>query len=232
MKAIENTIRAIFPSTAAGMVSCGLASHILERDKGATFTSVDWTNGYFMTFDPTIAKDMTSFFSKYKAPEVFRKDCDGVMIFEENDKRYLFLTELKSSFDTTRVCEAKTQLLSSYLKINMLLNLTQGWKNEGTIVKGFIVSPAPNKDKRAEWKRDARAAANSSKRFDYSDKIFCGKLLNCIDQKKPMLLHGYDSHHLAPCRLGERGIFPEMELHYVEVPAGQTSLTLDARQYL
>lgn len=232
MNAIENTFRAIFTAKSPAMVSKDAVSHIVERDKGASFTNVDWTNGYFMTFDPSIAKDMTSFFAKYGAPEVFQKDCDGVMIFEEKEQRYLYLTELKSSFDARRICEAKTQLLSTYLKINMLLNLTQGWKNEKTIVKGFIVSPGPDKNKRAEWKRDARAAKYSSNRFRYSDTIFCGKLLGCTDSKIPLLLKPQESHHLAPCRLGERGIFPEIELHYVEVPAGQTSMTLDARDYL
>ncbi len=235
MQAIRNSILALFPERGPMLVDMGDCSHIEERDPGASFTGLTWKGAYFLTLNPQIAKDMTGFFSSYKARPVFFKDCDGITMFEENDRRYMFLSELKSSFDTDRIAEAKTQILSSFLKINMLLTLTQYWQLENTRVKGFIVAPPPrDPDKVSEWKRDWQKSkyASPGKRQKYNASVFCGQLLWHAEKGRPLRLTPESSFHLGPCRLGSRGIFDSMDLYYVPVPVGQQQLTLNVTDYL
>lgn len=227
MVAIENTFKAIFPREARNLVHFGTTSHIHEDGTDATFTDLTWTNAYFLIFNPAIAEDMSGFFTKHSAKTVFLKNCDGVLMFKENNKRYLYLSEMKSSFVFQDIAEAKSQLLSTYLKLNMLLNLTSGYRNEDITVKGFIISHGPDAEKKRDLQKYQELPEEKRKKAYYN---FCIKLLH--KGKVGWRIRPCDSYNLAPCRLGDRGIFPEMELHYVEVPAGQTSLTLDARQYL
>ena len=227
MKAIENTFRAIFAQDAPNLISFGATSSIHENGADATFTDLTWTNAEFLTFNPAIAEDMSGFFTKHSARQVFLKNCDGVMMFEEDGRRYLYLSEMKSSFKFDDIAEAKSQLLSTYLKLNMLLNLASGYHNEDITVKGFIISHGPDAEKKADLRKYRQLPEKKRKKAHYN---FCLKLLE--KGKKGWHIRPSESYNLAPCRLGERGIFPELELHYVEVPAGQTSLTLDARKYL
>lgn len=231
MDAIRNTLLALFPAKGAEMARIGQASIIDERDTGATFTRFEWNGSRFLTLQSCIAKDMTSFFQSYGAQSIFNKDCDGVTIFEDRDKRYLFLTELKSSFDQ-RIAEAKHQLLSSLLKINLLLTLTPGWQIEKTIIKGFIVSPRPGETKASEWKRDYRRHANSARRHEFRKDAFCGQLLMLADRKQPMTLTPETSHHLGPCRLGARAVPPRIYLYYIPVPPDTASYATTVAPYL
>lgn len=40
--------------------------------------------------DPAIVKDLTSFFQKAGAADIFHNDCDGITVLEENGKNIFF----------------------------------------------------------------------------------------------------------------------------------------------
>ena len=58
----------------------------------------------------------------------------------------MFLTELKSQFDNTQLVKAKAQIIASFIKTNMVLNLASCYRIEDYIVKGFIVSRPPTSE--------------------------------------------------------------------------------------
>lgn len=76
---------------------------IVEHDKGASIKRVTWTNSDFFHLNHDLAKDMKPFFEGAMAPDIFWKDCDGIIFFEKEGKKYMFLTELKSKFDSIQL---------------------------------------------------------------------------------------------------------------------------------
>lgn len=222
LNSIANSFKAIFPSEHANL--CEWKDSVVsieEKEKNATFTEFKWTGNRFLWLNPVIAKEMSSFFTKRKSQEILLKDCDGVMMFEEKDQPFLFLSELKSSFSTGEIAKAKTQILSSYLKFNMLLTLMQNWKNENVTAKGFIISPAPKASFRSELKRDAGKAKNSKDRYKHYEKIWSWTLIS--SGKNGVKITPYESFHLDPCKFGERGVFKEITFYFIEVPDGASS---------
>lgn len=233
MKRILETFRAIFPHASSSMVWVDDTSTIVERESGAELRKAEWTNSEFLTFDPGIAKTMSGFFKSQGAVEIFRKDCDGVMMFENGSERYMYLTELKTSFGTKEISKAKSQILSTFLKMNMLLNLAPGYKTERLNVKGFIISREPD----AEFKSDLRKSGMLAEaRPDYR---FCHKLirngectLNPTQAIKSWDIEPSASFNLRNCKLGERGIFSSIALHYIPLPKDADFVTLDAKMFL
>lgn len=232
MNAIINSFKAIFPIDADKMVKRQDNCSITETGAKATLKDFTWEGSDLLIFEPLIAEKMSGFFKQYNAIDVFMHNCDGVMLHEANDSKYLFITELKSSFDTKDIAKAKKQIISSYLKFNMLLNLAQYWKNENIVTCGFIVSHGPKHQFRSELKRDAAKIQNSKDRHLYAEKYFCGKLLQSADKGKYMEITPYNSYHLSECMLGERGVFPVMKLYYIEVPQDQSHYTQLVTDYL
>ena len=74
---------------------------VKEKSASAKVREVVWCNADFQYIDPTIVKDMTSFFQKSGAPDIFHADCDGILIFEGNDgRKYMFFSELYGAYET------------------------------------------------------------------------------------------------------------------------------------
>lgn len=222
LNSIHNSFKAIFPTEHQNMLSWEYGKvTIQERDKIATFKEFTWEGDRFLSFNQEIAKDFKSFFDKRNSVEIFHKDCDGVMMFEKGENQYMYLSELKSSFSTEQTAKAKKQILSSYLKFNLLLTLTQHWENENIITKGFIISPAPKKAFLSSLKRDAQKILNSAKRHEYNEKVWSWRLIS--SGNNGVTITPGESHHLSPCKLGERGIFPKITFYFIEVPDGAAS---------
>ena len=202
---------------------------IHEHGPQATVTKVIWNNSDFNCIDQELVKDATSFFEICKAPEIFRKDCDGIMTFEHNGQKYMFLTELKSGFSTQDLYKAKTQIIASFIKTNMILHMLSSYRLEDYIIKGFIVGHPPKNDFLGSLHQLTSLPGNHQTRLEYSlaMKIF-------IDHRKSksISLKPTDFNCIHNLPFGQRGIFPKIELHYIEVPIGQTSITLDATKYV
>lgn len=201
---------------------------VLEHDAGAAVRKVTWTSADFSHFDHSLAKDMTSFFQIAKSPDIFHLDCDGVVMFENNGKKYMFLTELKSKFATQTLYHAKTQIISSFLKTNMFLHLSNCYKLEDYTIKGFIVGYAPAPDFTINMHKGSMLPGKSQKyrEFQLAHRLFIRNRLQKI------ILKPTDFLCLKGMPIGERGIFPEIELHYITMPDGSSEITLDANAYL
>lgn len=201
---------------------------VIEHESGASVKKVVWTGADFQYWDHQMAKDMTSFFNIANSPEVFRKDCDGVMLFEKDGKKYMFLTELKSKFDTEKLHHAKTQIVSSFLKTNMLLHLSNKYKLEDYTIKGFIVGYPPKSDFVFNMDKGSMLSGGSSRarEFGLTIKLFIKNDTHTI------LLRPSDVYCLKSLPLGSRGIFPEIELHFIPVPSGSSDITLKVEDYL
>ena len=234
MQAIANSIQGIFPKTHKQMAWFDNRCIVTETGPNASFTKLIWTNAQFLILNSNLAKDLKGFFEKNKSVGLFHDDCDSLILFEHADERFLYASEMKSSFNTKEIAHAKEQLISSILKINMLLNLTQYWQLEKTKVKAFIIAPSPvDSELIDEWIRDWQKKEHGDLRVKSNPvTIFCGKLLWHWRKGKPLLVTPTNSFHLGPCKIGERGFPNCLELRFIDVPAGDSTLTLDALSYI
>ena len=85
-------LKKLFPA----YVSTGYSRRSLtikETDIQAKVKEVIWTNSDFQNIEQKVVKDMTSFFQKAGTDDIFHHDCDGIMIFEEGGKKYMFFSE-------------------------------------------------------------------------------------------------------------------------------------------
>lgn len=202
---------------------------VKEKSASAKVREVVWCNADFQYIDPTIVKDMTSFFQKSGAPDIFHADCDGIMIFEGNDgRKYMFFSELKSSFDSSDIFYAKDQIISSYLKINLIMHLLRCYNPDDFIVKGFIMCLPPDRN----YLRDLYKQQFTKPGSKYSTEADFTLDLCYNKEKQRVLLTPSDCHKLKGLPLGNTGIFRNIEFHYIEVPKGCSTITLDIAQYL
>lgn len=77
---------------------------------------------------------------------ITNQNCDGAYLVKNNDSTYdLVLFELKSNFDTTKIFEAKTQIVKSLIKLRILLKSTKLFSRiKLRRTYGIIVSKEPN----------------------------------------------------------------------------------------
>lgn len=206
---------------------CKNSVTINESSPNAKVKSVIWSNADFHYIDSMIVKDMTSFFELANSAKIFNLDCDGITIFEKNGNKYMFFSELKSSFDTRDIFHAKDQIISSYIKINMIMHLLRCYNSNDFIIKGFIICLPPNYNYlRDLYKQQLLNPGNKYK----SEADFVIEL--CYFKEKKMQLKPTDCFNLKDLPLGNFGIFKEMEFHYIEVPNESSNITLDINNYI
>ncbi len=201
---------------------------ISEKDSQAKVRKLTLANGTcFQYIDTAIVKDMTSFFQKANTDEIFHHDCDGMVIFDGNDgKKYLYIAELKSTFDSSDIYYAFKQIISSLVKIQMLLSLLPCYNPSDFVCKAFIVSLPPN----AQYLRDLqrKSISNKSNRYLTETEIV---LLLCYgnDKDKKLIVKPQDCHFFKDLPITG---FKEIELRHISVPAGNDSITLDVNSYI
>ncbi|GHT39918.1 hypothetical protein FACS189437_04670 [Bacteroidia bacterium] len=198
---------------------------IWEKDANAKVNEVKWINSDFDYIDTEIVKDLTSFFRLSQSHEIFHKDCDGIIVLEENGKKYIFLSELKSSFDTSDLYSAMHQIISSYIKINMVLHLLINYRNSDYIFKAFIISLPPQRDYISTLHKQLMLPSSSQFKVDadFSAELYVHKKVK---------LKATECEKLKGLQLGSNCLFKDLEFYYIDVPHGQNSITLDALSYL
>lgn len=200
---------------------------IMEQDPRSSVNRLVWTGADFQHLDHSLAKDMTSFFRMANSPAVFHHDCDGVVLFESGNKKYMFLCELKSGFDTAKLYEAKTQIISSFLKTNMLLHLYTSYKLEDYDIKGFIVGRPPKSDFLVNLHQQSMLSEKPKEReYNLARKLFIR------NPNHKIILKPTDFYCIKGLPLGNRGIFPKIELHFIGVSSPDSETTLDVSNYL
>lgn len=231
--ALDDFLKAVVPAYATNKL-VGVCT-VREQDSGATLKSVEWSNGSFVKIDHDMSKDMTGFFDKAKSPEIFRYDCDGVIFFEENGRKYMFLNELKSGFSTQELYHAKQQIISSFLKTNMLMHMSNTYHIEDFIVKGFIFTRSPKQDFLINLYRGDIARGDSAKMAEYH---LATKML--VDDTSDRFAKNITRIFMKPTEftclrglpLGDRGIFKQIELYHVIVPPSVSDYAMDVQLFL
>lgn len=227
--ALNDFLKAIVPAY-ANYIQSGRVE-ILEHESDAKVKCVEWTHSDFHHFDHTMCKDLKPFFETWaKSPKILYKDCDGVILFEHDGKKYMFLTELKSTFDTTQLMKAKTQIISSFIKTNMILNLASCYHLEDYIVKGFVISRPPTSEFLRSLRQITMLPGSS---LEFATRLFLGdKHKKWSDTEHKIKLRPVDCSCIKGLPLGDRGIFREIELYHIAVSAPNESVTLDVRNYI
>lgn len=218
-------LKVLFPKYS--MEYCKETVSVKENSSTAKVKELIWFNSDFHKIDSTIVKDMKSFFEKAQSSDIFYLDCDGIVIFEKEGKKYMFFSELKSTFDTSDIFHAKDQIISSYIKINMLMHLLRCYNCDDFVIKGFIVCLPPKQEFLRDLYRQQFLKPGS--RYQ-ADAEFALNL--CYYKDKKTTLVPTDCFKLKGLPLGSTGIFRKMEFHYVEVPEGASSITLDVEKYI
>ena len=199
---------------------------IRELDQKAKVKSITWQNSCFQNFDTHIAKDMTSFFQAAKASNLFYDDCDGLIMFNEEGQKYMFFNELKSNFDSRDIYHARNQIISTYLKFNLLFHFLQGYDPSQFIVKGFIVSLPPNKD----YLRDLHKQTFVPNGLSRAEAVFTYNL--CYNEKQKCEIKPSDCFEITHLPLADRGIFKKMEIYHIDVNPLSSSITLDVKDFI
>lgn len=215
MNQLCNEFGEIFPNYAPqpmkGTYLCEEQEHPGNPNTFRLFT-LNQVEGY--SIPNTLVKDDSSIFVKAGTKDLLREDCDGILLTEQEGKKYLYLCELKSTFSTQQITKAKNQLIGSYLKLHSLFSLLQAYHPEEWIVKGIIVSFAPD----TETVNLLSKNREQNKAYDfcfclYRDKKYTMPAANC-------------QQFFAPLNL------PELTLHYLAVPGKQKEFSVNFRDLM
>ena len=206
-------------------VESGFIIH--EASEQSKVKDVKWTNANFQVFDPDIAKDLTGFFQSARAGDIFKFNCDGAFLFQGETKKYLFLCELKSSFDSSDIYHASNQIISTYIKLSMVLNLLPNYRKDDIIVKGFIVSRPAEKS----YLRDLHKQSMMGSRSRFTTEAeFCYDL--CYNDEQTYVLNFRNCHQFKDIPLGSETIADRIEFHHIPVEAPNSSITVDVMRYI
>ena len=198
-----------------------------EANDGAKVKQVIWKNANFECIDSKIAKDLSRFFVPAKSADIFKLDCDGAFIVEKRDKAYLFLIELKSSFIPCHIYKASNQIISTYIKLNMILGLLPNYVKDKIIVKGVIFSRPCDEKSLRDLDRSSLLPPNNK----YVTETELTR--HFVENKgKKMTIKPIQCHKLKDVPLGSNALFKEMELYHIEVPNPKDSITMDASKFI
>lgn len=105
-------------------------------------------------------------------------DCDGIQfVVDTGGNEQLVLTELKSTFDTGKICDAYNQIIHSFLKLHSLFSQCEDYSLNQLPVS-FIVGCKCFKDKAQESSVYSKInTAMTLKQNNFEAKLL-GKLLN------------------------------------------------------
>lgn len=83
------------------------------------------------------------FSSNQTLKDALNKKCDGTVIFGKKDQKFIYLIELKSGFNPSKITLACKQIISTYMKINILLSFLTTHTKDNYKFSGFIVMQNP-----------------------------------------------------------------------------------------
>ncbi|MGL5785214.1 MAG: hypothetical protein ACRCX4_00125 [Bacteroidales bacterium] len=123
-------------------------AEIIEHDKNSKVKKLNIINqDNFLLIDTELIRDFSSFFKD----EILKKDSDGIVLFElekgKDKAKYIYIIELKSTYNSVEIYKAKNQIISTYIKLNILLNAIQPFNKTKYKFKGFIIALTPSLEK-------------------------------------------------------------------------------------
>ena len=132
--------------------SKGGIAEIKEDGKQAAVKKAELVfHGQMMSIDKGIF-EKTDFLFKSdenvegKMPKL-QHSCDGVLIIEQKEGKYIAFIELKSDYTCDNIRKAEIQLCASYLRVMALLNCIDGFNPDEYKKCGIIVSHPMNMEK-------------------------------------------------------------------------------------
>lgn len=123
---------------------------VRETTTGSTMNLLKIENSgcQFSNYTADLVKDMPSITTE-RTECIKDKDCDGVIFRNIGGQEDLILVELKSGFDTGKICDAFNQVLHSFLKVHVMLSACKNY-DISTYPMKFIVACRTFKDEAQE----------------------------------------------------------------------------------
>lgn len=211
MKIIEE-YNMLFPQEEAVRTTgaCTIEEHEDKVHLNSSLRKVTYTGVDTFLFPHLLPKKLSGSFQKLGIKKkskygVLLKDCDGIFCVDKGDAIHMYFCELKSSFSTQEIIKAKDQIISSYVKVNNLLQLLQAYRSSKFVFHGIIVSYEATTENLAYLKTVTRP-----------DERFVSVIYNM-------------RQHVMPTQKLEVFyqpiVFDELLFHYVPVPIGQLTYT-------
>ncbi|MDR0894936.1 MAG: hypothetical protein LBN06_06510 [Prevotellaceae bacterium] len=186
---------------------------------------MELTNADFYSIDTNIITRLNALFTE-RAPEILRKDCDGIVMLKKADKVYFILCELKSTFDSADLYKAMHQIVSSYIKLNMVLNLLDGYNSKDCVYRGLIVSLPLEDNSSYALELKNRLLLPDTQRYK-KDSIWAAELF-C---NRGSTLKATECEKLNGIPLSPSCLFDELEFHYIDTH-GSNFVSIDITSYL
>ena len=165
-------------------------------------------NGY--VFPREFAADTVSFYGKSKSPDPMRLNSDGIFFSEIDDRKCLFICELKSTFSTSQIAHAKEQIMGTVLRLKAQMSILQtqpDWE-----IHGVIVSFEPTENQIISVnKLTSKDASFSKYLFTKGHKVITAEMSKV---------------HYAPMAM------PDITIHYVAVPERKTEYQMTLSELL
>lgn len=156
-------------------------------------------------FPRELAKATISFYDKAGCPDPMRLNCDGIFCTEVNNKKCMFLCELKSTFDSSQIFHAREQIIGTLMRLKAKASILQtqvDWEYHGV-----IVSYEPTD-------RQLDALNKLSSNDGRFAKTLCAKRHKVIRNELAQKYY----HPLS---------IPDLNIHYVAVPNRNPEYELD-----
>lgn len=160
-------------------------------------------NGY--VFPRDLAQATVSFFDRAGSQDPMKFNCDGIFCAEVNNKKCLFLCELKSTFDSSQIFHAREQIIGSLLRLKAKTSILQthlDWEYHGVIVSFKST--------------DIQLVAVN--KLNSNDGRFA-KALTSLNHK--VIKKENANKYYYPLSI------PDLNIHYVAVPDRQTEYEMD-----
>lgn len=127
----------LYPKYATSLFeeSCEVIETEPKDDKD--FRCLVITGGCGYRFPREFAADTVSFYGKSESPSPMKFNCDGIFFSEIEERKCLFICELKSSFGPSQIAHAKEQIMGTALRLKAQLGILQtkpNWEIHGVIV--------------------------------------------------------------------------------------------------
>ncbi|MFV0312594.1 MAG: hypothetical protein ACK5KN_13240 [Dysgonomonas sp.] len=196
---------------------------ISENEANAKIKGLSIKNADFLSLDTTIVKDFTSFFQKAQSPDLFNLDCDGVILFENDGIKYVLLVELKSKFSTTEIFKARRQIISSFIKLNILFNSLENYDKNNYCFKGVIVSLLPNDEALNAISKKIMLDDAGGKYAKFAFSLYTAKNFN---------LSSNSCNELSSLPFHSNCIFKDVTFQYVGVEEGKASVDIDVNMLM
>lgn len=192
---------------------------IEEEDPQAKVRSVCVENGDFISLNKKILDQMNLLFKQKDDRFSLCKGCDGILLLEYKEEKYLFLIELKTNYTNDQIIKARNQIEASYAKLLMLLNSLDGFHREDYKFRALIIAFEPKAETLTKLLKRTQIASG------YCKEYFCLRLHHAKDSG---LILKHDISLLKGLPLKRDYKFEELPIYFVPY----TGETVDIRKYL